>query len=56
MAQPHPIPSLSALHLPPAQFSIALGICHMISSHLHAEAEQGNNPNLSIQGEPTNTA
>lgn len=37
MAQPCPIPL--ALHPPPAQFSIVLGICHMILSHLHAEVE-----------------
>lgn len=54
MAQPCPIPL--GLTPPQAQFSIALGICHIISSHLHAEAEQERNPNLSVQGEPTNTA
>lgn len=42
-SQFHTGPSLSALHPPPAQFSIALGIYHMISSHLHTEAEQEKN-------------
>lgn len=48
--------STHTVHPPPATFSIALGISHMFSSHVHTEAEQEKTQNLSNQGEPTNTA